>query len=677
MTSFRLVLFCLIAATTPGFSQQVRFWLADKAVVVDASPSVAFDADLVADIRAQLQVAFPGSLLDIKPGQALNPDERVVVLIPTLVAARVAQETTAGTIQRLESAVVASLTAMDPWTEATLFSATRMVSGQVEVGRSEKALAADLVRQAFRQASARWADVCVGQLKARFAPFVLSAPTLAPPTSGLPSIWPYGSLRGVMSGALLAGPDRIRARVLQVFPRYALIEDALDPKRRIPVGERYALTVVSTPTERPEPRVALHWRGAQPPRPAGLKLPPLPSAAFLGLAEQYLSQGGGLRVLPPLRLDPRTAPQLRRVSDALSRQTTLAQVEDLSVQRETLTELAKENPEWRVDIGILNGYHGLRRRPDGRIEHYFRLHMAAAILLRADEGSLYPLHQVLEQEEEWAQEEQAGVRALDVDAAWFTVCRNAVVRLAGKVRTTLEAVPRQGLSLLEASINKSGAPDWPTAKPGPHAPLTWLRPVGEVLTPEGSLGPCYKLMLPSQGFLTPSNLAKENLKPGDVLRFSGASSETPLVGLLPAQGMEAPAWMPDPAWWQPLAAKALQGEARCRFVLDPQPTLPRHVAFWGEKLAIGSNGDGSLLSGQWRLRVLPAPGTPDLPPTLKFGFQTEQRPVGTASQATLQPVDQGRLGLEFLRRALAQMAETGRTKDLSRAILAPLSPEAP
>ena len=52
----------------------------------------------------------------------------MLVVLPVLTAVRVAQEISAGTILRLDASLIGSLSVVDPWTRANLYSATRMVS---------------------------------------------------------------------------------------------------------------------------------------------------------------------------------------------------------------------------------------------------------------------------------------------------------------------------------------------------------------------------------------------------------------------------------------------------------------------------------------------------------------------------------------------------------------------
>jgi hypothetical protein len=625
-------------------------------------------AALQAAFEQRASAAFPGRIMRLGPDDMIAPDERVLVLVPTITAARVTREVTAGVIDKYEAVIVGDLSVLDPWTNANLFSATRMVAATVELGRSGAGKRDDLIRQAFDAACSRWVEVCLAQLKDKASPFVLDAPTLA--VSALPKggVWPFGRDRGVKKGATLKGQGHY-ARVLEVEPRYAIIQDVADPSRRIGAGERYSLTVVDKPSERPEPTVALKWRGSAPKLPEGVTAPSLETDAFLGLMSNYVSQAGGLRLLPTELGGERAKAGLLRLHDHIARHSQLTSGNTLSLEQREVALIALQSPDRVAEMGILGGYHGTRKKADGQVEHYYRIRMAAAMSTRvgADESARFPMVAFVDHEEELAQVEQAGVRELDTNAAWFTVCRNAVIRLAGKVQTKLLELPASDVEIKEAAVDAARVAQWKSAAPSRFAPLKWLRPAGEVKDLAGaSLGPLLVAQTPSKGFLNAAGLGVEKINPGDVLRFSGSAAQDPLVALGSLEFTDAPAWIPETRWLAPMLAGALMGPGSCRFLLAGTDSGTRLVLN-GSAFARRSEGDSTSFTGQWRVRLQSGS---EAQPTWKTGLQTDHTQALQKPAEALQPLDIDAWAFEYVRDSFKKLSASAAQKNLNQALRA-------
>ncbi|WLT30449.1 hypothetical protein [Geothrix sp. PMB-07] len=650
----------------------VRLTLAPELLVSDsaADPRLPAEPRLREAFEKRAAETFPGQLMRLSADDMISPDERVLVLVPTLRAARLTREVTAGVIDRYEAVVVGDLSLLDPWTNANLFSATRMVAVGVDLGRSQASRREELLAQAFDAAVARWLEACLAQLKTQAAPFVLEGGTLGSPAAGLKGgIWPFGRDRGVKRGTILRGQGHF-AKVSDVTPKYALLQDVADSSRKLPAGERYTLTVVDKPAERPEPTVALAWRGAPPRPPQGSNLRTLDADAFLGLLGNYLSQAGGLRLLPGDPRRPAAKAQLQRLHDHIARHSQLTQANFLSLEQRETAQAALEAPDRRVDLGVLGAYHGTRKKADGSLEHYYRIHLGAAIFPRVGEGdgTCYPLRAFLEHTEELAQVEQAGIRELDAHAAWFTVCRNAVIRLAAKVQADLLAIPAGDLAGQEGGIDAQRQPRWKGPAPARFTPLQWFRPAGELKDSAGrSLGPLLLPQAPSKGFLNLACLAAEKTVPGDVLRFSGSPAPEPLLALAPPLVENPPSWLPEGRWLAPMAAQALMGPGGCRFLLVEEPGSALRMALHATALASTTAGDTTTFTGQWRVR-LQAGNDPE--PLLKFGLQTDHAQKLENPAQALRPLDTGAWAMDYLRDTLRRLAESATKKNLNQAVLA-------
>ncbi len=520
---------------------RVAFVSSRSVIVSDPIPdsNLPAPADRDALFRRKLETAYAGQILQLGPNTMISPDERVLLVVPSITAARTTHQVKAGSIHNFESVIVGDVSAVDPWTGTILYSATRMVIGEISLGQSKINETSTEIPKAFRVTYDRWLDACIEQMKRDLEPFDLTADTLAAPEKARNSpggIWPFGSERGVRQGATLMSPNGQLAEVTSVYPKFSAIRDIASFSRAIPAGETYSLTVVERPSSRPEPRVALFWLGLPliPPSSSGGQS--ISSDVALSLFANYLTRSGALRILPQQSSLPAVQDQFRAISDDVSRHSKLVVQNAITLQRDSLVRLAAEAPEYSVEFGVLDSYLGSRTRPDGSVEHLFRVTFAAAIHGRTDseESPIYPVMSVVRHTEELARIEMHGVREEDPASAWLTVSRNGLIRLAKEVLDKISSQDRGNLAWREAvvsadhhSINWNGAPPMPTA------PITWLRAVGPVVNIRGeTLGTYFNRQAPAQGFLNSRVLNSEKLHAGDVLRFQSIGTPTATLGLV-------------------------------------------------------------------------------------------------------------------------------------------------
>ncbi len=456
--------------------------------------------------RARFKAAFPNQVLDLdNPDQMISPDEPVIVIIPTITFARLTDELKAGSVHNFNALVVGDVSAIDPWTNANLYSGTRLFSSYFEIGESAISDKDAAARTNFRVSVDKWLDATIDQMKSNLAPFVLDAATLAIPEKAKQfkgGIWPFGGERGVKVGQTLSGGPGRYAKVVASSQKYSVITDLSDPLRTIPAGEHYSLTLVDKPTDRPEPSIELSWLGSPPSAAAREGTEVLSSDAMVSLFDNYLSKGGGMKILPPTIDNPRVKEQLAKVAQDISSRSKQVAGNFGTFERENLVVKAAENPDRKIEIGVLERYHGTKTTPGGTIQNYYRLTLAASVEERtgAEDAPLYALVSTVKHVEELANVEATGIRELDPSATYLTLYRNAVINLASKVRE-VSMNSRQTGAMRDAVVEKGGI-DWQGAQPGNFTPLSWLRPSGEVLGSDGKpLGPLYRFMRPAQGYL--------------------------------------------------------------------------------------------------------------------------------------------------------------------------------
>ena len=301
MTPWLRVLVFLAGVFSWSFGLQsaprVAFVLSRSVIVSDPIPdsNLPAPADRDALFRKKLETAYSGQILQLGPNTMISPDQRVLLLVPSITAARTTHQVKAGSIHNFESVIVGDVSAVDPWSGTILYSATRMVFGEISLGQSKINEASTEVPNAFRVTYDRWLDACIEQMKRDLEPFDLTADTLAAPEKARNSpggIWPFGSERGVRQGATLMSPNGQLAEVTSVYPKFSAIRDIASFSRAIPAGETYSLTVVERPSSRPEPRVALSWLGLPLISPSSSGGQSISSDAALSLFANYLTRSG-------------------------------------------------------------------------------------------------------------------------------------------------------------------------------------------------------------------------------------------------------------------------------------------------------------------------------------------------------------------------------------------------
>jgi hypothetical protein len=675
-----LVSFLLLVAAAVA-DMPVRYVLAGQVLLTDSAPDPRFDVQLMADreFNSRFESAFPGQVLHLGPDRMISPDERVIVILPRITVVRTAHTVQAGSIHSFDTIVVGDVSAIDPWTGANLYSATRMVSGKIQLGQSALADADGKIREGFRDAYIRWIAASLEELRQKLTPFVLDSGTVAVPEQArkLPGgVWPFGSARGLRRGGTLSGPDGHFARVTYVAARFSTIEDVADPKRQIAPGERYTLTVVEKPTERPEPRVALSWIGPPLTIHEEAQIQVLTADALLGLSDDYISKGGGLKILPLDLSSAAARAEVRKLKEQVGRYSKLASNGLMTLHAETLAQAAQEDPERRVEVGVVEHYHGQRAGANQSVEHYYRITLAAAVYGRygSEESAQYPLQRVIRHSEELAEVTREGVREIDPEDAWFTVTRNAVIHLSEKIVKELttqapgiESGWRQGTVQADRSVVWEGAP------PPAGAPVEWLRPSGEVRASNGEvLGRFERPLVPSLGYLNTQGLQREKLEPGDTLRYQ-ATAVLPLVGLALEAAAPAPDWMIEPGWQLRLAADALSHPLDIRIVPLEQlqsGRVERMLIVNVSALKADANQEGALFSGQWRLRVVDASAGASANPSFKTGVQTDARVGNEPNRTSLTPPDVSGWTLRYVADSLTKLAAMAITKGAKVAVIA-------
>jgi hypothetical protein len=686
------------ASSTSAAEGAVKFLLAGQVLVADPAPfqGGTLVGGVGQDFQGQFSAAFPGQCMDLKGDEALGPDDRVVMLLPVLNGVRVVETVKAGSIHVFEAVVVGSVNVLDPWTDANLFSATRMVKTVVELGSARLDQKETRLREAFREAGTQWVAACVKEIKDRCQPFVISGPILNPP-SGLKAggIWPVGASRGLRSGALLRGQSR-SLEIRAVLPGYTVVGDKQASDSLLPAGGRFELMIAERPAERGEALVKLEGLGLSAP-PNLREMDPRDSSALvsgeilLSLAREYLSKGQSLRVLP-VPIPAQAVEQWEDLREQANRRFTYIREsgQSVSASRRRKTQEAAAYPDLGIEFRILNAFHGQRNRADGVLQHLLRFQLAATVL-KYDKDVTDPTYSrenapkgllgMVDHTEELALEELQGIRKVDLNAAWFTVCRNGMVRLAEKLLAMLEKTPKTGPIFHEGRVADPGRVAWSARQPGPTQTLEWLRPGGEVMGLDGrSLGPFFQVLKSPQGYLNPSRLGRERLKPGDILRFRDPAVAKPLVWQMPP--------MLDPI------AGIGSGEAEALLAKVLVPGLPGvqffrqegagqageadkglrlHVSAWAEREAAGT----SLLTTQSRFRLLKIPEGPEA--LFKSGVQTEHsipEEKTDSGFSALSPVDRQARRLRLMTESLERLVQMALQKGLLETIQRPL-PEDP
>ncbi|HEV3201577.1 MAG TPA: hypothetical protein VGZ73_26945 [Bryobacteraceae bacterium] len=680
----RLITALLLASAAAQAEMPVRYVLAGRVLLADPAPDPRFDAQSIAggEFRSRFEATFSGQVIELGPDRMISPDERVIVILPRITAVRTAHMVQAGSVHSFDTIIVGDVSALDPWTGSNLYSATRMVSGKVQLGQSAISDADAKIREGFQDAYSHWIAVSLEELRQKLAPFVLDVATVAGPEQARKSpggIWPYGSERGVRQGAALAGTDGHFAHVTYVAGRFSAIEDVADPKRQIAQGERYTLTVVQKPTQRPEPRVALSWVGPPLTTPEESQTQVLNPEALLGLFSDYISKSGGLSLLPLDFGGAAIREEVRKLRQQVARYSKLASNGAMTLHAETLAQAAREVPEYRVEVGVIERYHGQRAGANNSVEHYYRVTLGAAVYGRygSEESAQYPFQRVIQHSEELAQVTREGVREIDPADAWFTVTRNSVIRLSEKLVKELTQAPATESAWRQGHVQADHIIAWDGGPPPAGAPVEWLRPSGQVRTSSGDLlGSFERLMVPSQGFLNAQSLHAEKLELGDTLRYH-ATAVLPLVGLALEAAAPAQSWMIEPGWQLRLAGDTLSRALDIRIVPFEQSAngrVERILILNVSGLKADTRQDGALFSGQWRLRLVDAAAGTSGNPSFKTGVQTDTRADHESTAPALSPPDLSGWTLRYVADSLKKLADMAGTKGARAAVIA-ASPE--
>jgi hypothetical protein len=420
----------------------------------------------------------------------------------------------------------------------------------------------------------------------------------------------------------------------------------------------------------------LGWIGPSLAIPEESQIQVLNPDALLGLFNDYISKSGGLKLLPPELSSVAVRIEVQKLKEQVARYSKLASNGLMTLHAETLAQAARETPEHRVEVGVVERYHGQRAGANNSVEHYYRITLAAAVYGRSgsEESAQYPLQRVIQHSEELAQVTREGVREIDPADAWFTVTRNAVIRLSEKVvKEVTTQVPGAELAWRQGVVQANHSIVWDSGPPPAGTPVEWRRPSGEVSDAGGKvLGKFERLMIASQGFLNAQSLLAEKLEPSDTLRYQ-ANAALPLVGLALEPAAPAPDWMVEPDWQLRLAADALSRALDIRIVPSVQTgndRVERMLILKVSALKADILQDGAVFSGQWRLRLVDASTGASGNPSFKTGVQTDTRADREPGAPSLNPPDLSGWTLRYVADSLKKLADMANTKGARAAVVA-------
>ena len=399
----------------------------------------------------------------------------------------------------------------------------------------------------------------------------------------------------------------------------------------------------------------------------------LGSAAILDIVQMYAAKEGGLRILPSSGGGLATSEEFRTLSEDVSRHAKLVgTASGLTVHRQTLLQRAMESPDLVGEVGILGAFHGVRKMPDGRSEHLFRVSLLGTLgVPRLLEGD-WALARTVEVTEEIAVAEMGGVREITPADVWFTVWRNASIALGRKLQdAALRILQTNGTGLAEGKVGADGTTLWPTPAPGTATPLVWLRPAGDVVGPEGAgrLGILSEKIAPSQGFLNRRNLGGERVRPGDVLRYrSGAQDVATFSFVLSGTAADGGLGMSSLIASR-LAAGIFVDELSIRVLI---PALAERVpSERGLELAIETpklddTAATSAITGECRLRLWPSLALRQGESPFKAGIAyTEERTYDT-KRPPLSPRDRELELNDWVHAAIKRLTSRALDKGLTR-----------
>ena len=179
---------CLLVAACSagtGYGSQVvtQVILPARPVIVEATVDVHFDRELVLPgLREALGRENTFAILSLEK-KGLSADDRAILVVPVLTSLRVSRTLKAGSVLEVVAHVAGGLWVIDPWTNAVLYSATKLVMSPVQVAASAHDREDVLIRAAFSDATKQWIETCVQRLQRDASPFVVDGPTGAIPAA--------------------------------------------------------------------------------------------------------------------------------------------------------------------------------------------------------------------------------------------------------------------------------------------------------------------------------------------------------------------------------------------------------------------------------------------------------------------------------------------------------------
>ena len=668
-----------VSASVPA-TAATEVILAPRAAITAQVPDARFDASaVVSELRRELGGSSGFTVITLGPDRLLSLDDRAVLLIPVITSAQTSREVKADSIVEVVAHISGGLWVLDPWTNAALYTTTRLVSAPIRVTAEDRGQENDLIRGAFSRALARWTADSLAQLRENVSPFVVdglsgTVPSGAEKTNG---VWLRGTAHGVRPGMVARSEDGCLARVETAAERFSSLRDLSDGNSRIPAGRRFRAIAVRNPRDRPEPTVVLQWIGK--PLESHERVggdAALSSASVVDIVQSYVARGGGLRVVPASAGNLAGSAEFRELSDLVSRHAMLAAgATGMTIHRETSIRLAEDEPDIVSEVGVVGAYHGTRRLPDSTIEHLFRVSLLGTVGTPLPDGG-WVLENTVEATEERAVVEMPGVREVESHDAWFTTFRNACVLLAEKLRgAALRAsVERSGARPREGRIGPKNEPVWSEGLPGRHAPLTWLRPVGEVAGTDGqaSLGVLYERVEPSKGFLNLVSLPGERFRPGDVLSYSSSAVSTaPRVQLAVRFTGQGQGPVPETE----VFSREVAGYLSRTGVVSPRVGMPMGAAAEVPlfEVVVGAptieeTASVTKIAGEWRGRLWP-PGSPGQgEPLVKAGLAYSEERKYEVGRPLLAPRDRGGELAAFSGNALERLISMVVSKGLARAV---------
>jgi hypothetical protein len=605
-----LAYLCFLVALPMCAADAARYFLSSGILIADDTPDPRFEpaSEWMTVLEHELDRAMPGQRIQLSTQRLLSPHDRALWMVPRVAAARVTHEVVSGSIHDHAAILVADLAVIDPWSGATIYSATRLLSGSARLTVASGPAVDDALRAAFRQAWKEWSAAAIEELKARLSPFQLEAGMAQLPGDARVypgGVWPVGSLQGLKERTTVTAVDGRIFRVRAVLPRYSWLESAADPESRIEPGLICRQILPMAPAERPEPRLRLEWFGPPLHAPSGLDAPSLPPAALLGLLQQYASKDSALRVLPVTHGTTKAEWEFLKLQAEVSRYSKAVRHGLMTLQRESLLRIAAEDADFRVRLGVLNAYAGSRPTADGAKEHQYRLTLFAAVeqALPGSASPRYVLRAVFDHTESMARVAKAGIRELDPSALWFTLQRNAVIRLSTRILEGRGAWSGEPGSACFAVVESGGGVTWRNGEePLAGQPLEWFRPAGRLSeSGEDLLAP----MTPTAGFLNARQLGQEKVKPNDRVRHHRRSTPRPVLALALPTVEDVPSWLPSPYALAVLAAKELARESGHEVAIEPTdeatPWAARAVTLRVSAQSLERLPTQWELKGEWRM----------------------------------------------------------------------------